>query len=337
MNDCAAKGCKRPINQIRDAKNIFFLEKCSQKIPTDEMLPLKRKCPKCKGKIEQTGGSWNTVTYRHSGLQDTSCNYWDEIFKAPSCRLVCSLEHEREPWVPKIWGRESIRPENLLEHLDRDLREMEDLYSSREAKVLESAAVNTKKAPQKPKQEKKPAVPREESEEIERPGYPRHSPEDGKDYWSVFCPVCGEINEIEAVYDEVVDTISKKITRKGWVPKAGPMAKQCKHFSSRVLMRYNPDYYFRKKPGELTLLEKAEQKAEKLEAAKKAQPEPQKQKINPPPPDYGHYHPVPESRKRKRKPVYHNPNSRQEDLFKFFPQSQTSVDEWFEMERGGRL
>ena len=45
--------------------------------------------------------------------------------------------------------------------------------------------------------------------------------------------------------------------------------------------------------------------------------------------------PVPESRKRKRKPVYHNPNSRQEDLFKFFPQNQASVDEWFEMERGG--
>ncbi len=47
--------------------------------------------------------------------------------------------------------------------------------------------------------------------------------------------------------------------------------------------------------------------------------------------------PVPESRKRKSKPVYHNPNSRQEDLFKFFPQNQAELSEWFEMERGGRL
>lgn len=45
--------------------------------------------------------------------------------------------------------------------------------------------------------------------------------------------------------------------------------------------------------------------------------------------------PVPESRKRKSKPVYHNPNSRQEDLFKFFPQNQAELSEWFEMERGG--
>lgn len=117
-------------NKLSSAKNIFFLENCSQKIPIEGMLPRKRKCAVCKGKIEKVGGSWNTVGYGHSGMQDTNCRYYEVVFIAPSCLIESRIESD--PFTPKIWGMEgSIKPEDFTFLLSLDLDEMGGLYANK--------------------------------------------------------------------------------------------------------------------------------------------------------------------------------------------------------------
>ena len=355
-------------NKLRDAKNIFFLEKCSQKIPTYEMLPKTRKCPKCGKKLEITGSSWDDRTYNHVSRID--CSYSETIFIAPSSELKGGLDHEwyikmgKDPWAARIWGREgSIRPENFLKLLDLDLKEMGDLYSSRETKVHENAPVSTKKAPK----------------DSNRPYHPIKA---GKKGSTMVGMRKGSIYSfsLSKALNQPKWTIEFNYTKSGGMYEVGEKL-ELDHwsgiFSAMVTLIHNAGPILKEKKLPLPTLENTYinqhawpewaledkfvydtlksaykavemQKKHQAEGEKKAQPEPQKkQQIYMAEVTFSSNRmgpkklisvtplPVPESRKRKRKPVYHNPNSRQEDLFKFFPQNQASVDEWFEMERGG--
>ena len=271
----AMKGAKDAMNEPRHAmeKNVFFLESCTQKIPTREMLPEKRKCPKCGKKIQETGSSWYYSTYSHINSWDP-CRYSETVYVAPSC--LFNDGWSTVPFVPRIWA--------LSGELDHDLAELGALYSSRnppKPSVLSSG---------------------KEEEKIERPGYPLFDNTAGKTYWSCQCPICGMTNEIEASLG--------KDKKDKWVPlQAGsPMARTCSHYSGRLLMRYNPPFYFTKGPNDKLLVEKA---------AGKSAP-----KAVPATPAKGPAHP-PKQEKEKR-PLSRMKATVQKDLFSFFPQEASA-------------
>lgn len=262
---------KKPSSAGRE--KVFFLDRCSQKIPIKAMLPDRRKCPKCGKKIQETGSSWYYSTYSHINSWDP-CRYSETVYVAPSC--LFNDGWSTVPFVPRIWA--------LSGELDHDLAELGALYSSRnppKPSVLSSG---------------------KEEEKIERPGYPRFDNTAGKTYWSCQCPICGMTNEIEASLG--------KDKKDKWVPlQAGsPMARTCSHYSGRLLMRYNPPFYFTKGPNDKLLVEKA---------AGKSAP-----KAVPATPAKGPAHP-PKQEKEKR-PLSRMKATVQKDLFSFFPQEASA-------------
>ena len=203
-------------------------------------------------------------------------------------------------FIPTVWGWFGSRRENLQDDLDKDLRDMGDLYSSRAPKGHDGASPGSdgtkaiKKIavkimplpiPTSRKRKKRPLYhdvhlvqtdlfkffphnqselfdffekdlprakvnvdPDEDPGTIRRPGHARSI--NGQHFWSANCPVCGEVNEIPATFGNGSNG------REGWIPdQIGPLTRQCKHYDSRILMRLNPDYYFRNPDNEPTLLE----------------------------------------------------------------------------------
>ena len=110
---------KKPSSAGRE--KVFFLDRCSQKIPIKAMLPDRRKCPECGKKTQDCGGSWNSVHYAH--LYPGECGYRETVYVAPSCSLGDS-DYAAGILAPTLWREQ--------ENLDRDLGEMGVLYSVRD-------------------------------------------------------------------------------------------------------------------------------------------------------------------------------------------------------------
>ena len=140
-------------SKLKTTRNIFFLEKCKQKIPVESMLPKERKCPECRKKLVDTGSSWNTISYGH--LNTGSCTFHETIFIAPSSELHGGPDQEwhlktgRNPWEPKIWGRDGPGITSDFDaNLATDLQQMGELYSSR-AREIRPSKDGSRKEPKK--------------------------------------------------------------------------------------------------------------------------------------------------------------------------------------------
>lgn len=131
----------------------FFLTKCRQKIPTEEMLPAKRKCPKCgKKTLVKNGGSWTVAEYSHMTME---CNYREKIYIVPTDidydfmdlpwgkrieameKAVSEEKTFLDPFgpsgfIPEIWGMWYGRRDDFTADLSRDLEKVAEIYSGRE-------------------------------------------------------------------------------------------------------------------------------------------------------------------------------------------------------------
>jgi hypothetical protein len=358
---------RQPRNKVKNTKNIFFIE-CKQKIPVESMLPKERKCPECRKKLVDTGSSWNTISYGH--LNTGSCTFHETIFIAPSSELHGGPDQKwhmnmgRNPWEPKIWGRDGPGITSDFDaNLATDLQQMGELYSSR-AREIRPSKDGSRKEPkkgstmvgyregsiyhffiQRVKNQPKWSI---QLSYVKNDGAFDLGEKIDLDHWSGIPD--GMVALIQRARPLLKDMKLPEINlentyanQHAWHEYAleDKFVLDCMKRAFKILGKIEQE---KKQPHHDTREpEKVPGRKKKVPAETIHDPAPEKEKSRKEEP-VSEWKPgntfdprIPRKEKRKKRPLYHDIHLVQTDLFKFFPQNQSNLAEYFVMEGGGRI